>query len=134
MFVLVVWVSELDFCLASMSVISSNTNFTINKDLELPSGRAIVHLQLNIGSSFDSKSLVLRSAELLSGYDYDSIPNVRKSIRLCTVDQVLFKDIMHATLPPIIEHDETDINKLLTDFENIMYNTSLASFKRDTKM
>ena len=38
--------------------------------------------------------------------------NIRKSIRLDTVDQVLFKDRMQAILPPIIEHDEVDVNKM----------------------
>ena len=71
------WISELDLCLASLSVIPIISTFTINKELELPSGHAIVSLQLTIeSSSFYLKSLVSRNAELSS--EYDCIPNIRK--------------------------------------------------------
>ena len=64
--------------------------------------------------------------------EYESIPNIRKSIRLAMVYQVLFKDRMQAIIPPII--DEVDVNKMLTDFQHIMYNTSSESTKNYTKV
>lgn len=116
------WISEVDLCVVSKSLIGNVTSFGVNQDTTLPSNHAPVSIQVMFpGRDLSLQQLLLRSADIGS-YPAMEKPLSRKPISYRRINNELFVEKMSAVYPTLAP--TADSETLVTEFSNLIYETA----------
>ena len=118
------WISEVDLCVVSRTMVSAITSFSANQDLNIPSDHAPMSVSFdfnNVKSNIDL-TLIERSS-LLGAYPVHEKDGLcRKPIPYHSVDNELFFIHMQQLQPPEVNHNNiTESVEVLTE---TLYNVS----------
>ena len=126
------WISEVDLCLVSQTLIDAVSNFSVNQNLKFPSD----HAPVTVGFDFSvcvnvckTEELVERSGMLGSYTHLESKSKVdRKPIPYRSIDSGRFTQNMEQIqLPDIVDTDPT---LLLENFTDTLYNCAVNSKRK----
>ena len=124
-----VWLSEVDLCVVSKFLIHACNNLFVDQNLKVPSDHANVSISIDCSKLPISINNLLIRAEDLGGHAVClRKPSVltRKPIPFKDIDPDIFANkIASCDIPPL--YDNCDINTVVDDLTNTLYECSVAS-------
>ena len=124
------WISEVDVCLVSKSLVPNIIGFNIDKSANLPSDHAPVSVNLYIPEqSMDMKQLLEKSSDL-GGYDIpDSKKDLcRKGTPYKNIDKEKFTTKLETAAVPQL-NDYVTVNEAAENFTDFLYSCVADSVK-----
>ena len=126
------WISELDVCLVSPSVLHAIDSFHVHKEVHLPSNHAPISVTMDvtkIEGRIDTERLLIRAGDLGS-YPYPSrkVTMCKRQIRMRDVDTQKALDILLNVQPP--EIDALNIDTTVETMNSILYECVTSSEQR----
>ena len=113
------WVSELDLCIISKSLVHAVSSLHVNQDTSLPSNHAPVSVNFNLPERCISLAELVTRSEDIGMYPCRSKPLCKTPIRYRQIDVELFKESIEHSDPPLVDY--TDVNVTANNFSNHLY-------------
>ena len=101
------WISRIDVCLISSSLISLIDAFAMLQDEHLPSDHAIITCTIKLDYNVASENTLQRSSDL-GKYHVPLKHYGKKKIAFGDVDKVRLRHRLELLIPPVIEYDNID--------------------------
>jgi hypothetical protein len=117
------WISEVDGCLITPSLLKAITEFKVDQRTSLPSDHAPIGIAIQTGpeSSPSAADLKRRSKILGNHEELEASPNTpfsKRGIRMDHLDPRLLKDELRAAQPP---RTSDDVTQTISDIDHTLY-------------
>ena len=124
------WISRIDMCLISPTLISLIDSFSVIQNAHLPSDHAIITCTIKLDYNVASEYILQRSS-VLGEYHAPLKQQGKKKISFDAVDKVRLKHRLELPTPPIIEFD--NIDNCVTWLNNNIFESTSACIAKNNK-
>ena len=115
------WISQLDLCITSETLIPYVSQFNVNQDVSFPSNHAPVSVNIDFPMERLPVQQILKRSADIGSYPENPRQLCNKPISIHRIDPVLFVENMNAVDPTLVTSG--DYNEMARGFSNLLYST-----------